>query len=205
MFPKTSRWLLTTMMPVVVAMLAACGTAAATGSKLEVTGAWVRSASMAAGTEASMGTQEAGGMSMGGTGTPAAGDMLTGSMGTPTQAAGSTAMGNMGTMDMGPATSAAYMVIKNSGSEPDALMSAKSDVAKAVELHNVKMDNDVMTMFQVPQIAIPANGQVELKSGSYHIMLIGLTQDLKAGDKVTLTLSFEKNGSMTVEAEVRDQ
>jgi periplasmic copper chaperone A len=122
-----------------------------------------------------------------------------------TQEASATAMGNMSSMDMGPATSAAYMVIKNSGSEPDALMSAQSDVAKAIELHNVKMQNDVMTMFQVPQIDIPASGQVELKSGSYHIMLIGLTRDLKSGDKVTLTLNFQKSGAMTVEADVRDQ
>jgi len=190
MFRKTSRWLLAAMTLVAVAGLSACGSAAATGSKLEVTGAWVRSASMAAGTQASMGTQEAGGMSMGGTGTPAA---------------GSTAMGNMGTMDTEPATSAAYMVIKNSGGQPDALMSAKTDAAKAVELHNMKMDNDVMTMFQVPQIDIPANGQVELSSGGYHIMLIGLTRDLKAGDKVMLTLNFQNNGSVTVEADVRDQ
>ena len=189
MFRKMSRWLLAAMTLVAVAGLSACGPAAATGSKLEVTGAWVRSASMASGGDSMM-TQEATSDSMG--------DMAT-------DAAGSGSMGSMGSMDMGPATSAAYMVIKNSSGEPDALISAKSDVAKAVELHNVKMQNDVMTMFQVPQIDIPANGQVELKSGSYHVMLIGLTRDLKAGDKVTITLNFEKSGAMTIEADVRDQ
>ena len=52
-------------------------------------------------------------------------------------------------------------------------------------------------------IEVPAGGQVELKPGGYHVMLIGLTRDLTDGEKFPLTLQFEKGGEVTVEAEVR--
>lgn len=110
----------------------------------------------------------------------------------------------MGDMDKSNVNSAAYLTIVNKGSEADQLVSANSDVAKAVELHNVKMENDVMKMFQVPAIDVPANGKAELKQGSFHIMLIGIKRDLKVGEKVTLTLNFQKAGSVTFDAEVRE-
>lgn len=112
--------------------------------------------------------------------------------------------GGMGGMEMGGTNSAAYLTIQNASGEADQLVSAASDVARAVELHNVKMENDVMEMFQVPAIDVPANGQAELKPGSFHIMLIGLNRDLKAGEKVSLTLNFQKAGAVTFEAEVRE-
>jgi copper(I)-binding protein len=112
--------------------------------------------------------------------------------------------GGMGGMEMGGANSAAYLTIVNKGSEADQLVSANSDVAKAIELHNVKMENNVMKMFQVPAIDVPANGKAELKPGGFHVMLIGLTRDLKVGEKVKLTLNFQKAGSVTLEAEVRE-
>ncbi|MCK4899380.1 MAG: copper chaperone PCu(A)C, partial [Anaerolineales bacterium] len=52
-------------------------------------------------------------------------------------------------------------------------------------------------------VDVPARGQVELKPGGLHIMLIGLSRDLKAGDQVSLSLGFEKSGEIKVEAEVR--
>jgi hypothetical protein len=110
----------------------------------------------------------------------------------------------MGGMKMSGANSAAYMTIHNEGGEADQLVSGSSDVSKVVELHNVKMENDVMEMFQVPAIDVPANGNAELKPGSFHVMLIGLNRDLKVGEKVSLTLNFQKAGSVTFEAEVRE-
>lgn len=113
-------------------------------------------------------------------------------------------MGGMEGMEMGGVNSAAYMTIHNKSGEADQLIGAASDVAKAVELHNVKMENDVMKMFQVPAIDVPANGKAELKPGGFHVMLIGLNRDLKVGEKVKLTLNFQKAGSVTFEAEVRE-
>ncbi|MCS6842487.1 MAG: copper chaperone PCu(A)C [Roseiflexus sp.] len=109
-----------------------------------------------------------------------------------------------GGMDMGGANSAAYMVIRNTGSQPDKLIAASSDVAKTVELHTVVEEGGVMRMRQVEGgIEIPANGEVVLKPGGFHVMLIGLTRDLNVGDKVQLTLTFEKAGQIPVTAEVR--
>ena len=102
------------------------------------------------------------------------------------------------------ANSAAYMVISNSGKEADRLVSAKADVSKAVEIHETVMDGDVMRMQAVQGgIEVPAGGQVELKPGGYHVMLIGLTRDLNAGDKFPVTLEFASGAKLQVEAEVR--
>ena len=66
------------------------------------------------------------------------------------------------------------------------------------------MDGDVMRMQAVQGgIEVPAGGQVELKPGGYHVMLIGLTRDLNAGDKFPVTLEFASGAKLQVEAEVR--
>jgi copper(I)-binding protein len=52
-------------------------------------------------------------------------------------------------------------------------------------------------------LEIPAREEVILKPGSYHVMLIGLTGELNVGDRFPVVLTFEKSGTMTVEAEVR--
>ena len=66
------------------------------------------------------------------------------------------------------------------------------------------MNGEMMRMRQVSQIDIPANGSVELKPGSYHIMLMGLKKALSTGTTETLTLTFSDKSSMTVEALVGD-
>ncbi len=95
--------------------------------------------------------------------------------------------------------SAAYMLIHNHTEADDELTGASSDVAEAVEIHLSQMKPDG-TMEMIPQesIALPADGEVELKPGSYHIMLIGLKQDLKAGDTITLTLHFKNHADITL-------
>ena len=102
-------------------------------------------------------------------------------------------------------TSAAYMLLHNHGTEDDALVGASSDLASAVELHLSKMGADG-TMQMIPQesIALPAGGEVELKPGSYHIMMIGLVKDLKVGDNITLTLHFEKHEDITLTVPVME-
>lgn len=104
---------------------------------------------------------------------------------------------------MGGKTSAIYMVIVNQTNQEDRLIAAKASAAETVEIHETRMENDIMKMQKVDGVAIPANGKVELKPGGYHIMLINLKQDLKAGEKIPFTLIFEKNGEINLEAEVR--
>jgi copper(I)-binding protein len=100
-------------------------------------------------------------------------------------------------------TSAVFMVIRNEGRDPDRLVAAATEVAQVVELHQTKMEGGVMRMNQVPAIEVPAGGRVELKPGDYHVMLIGVRRELKLGDRFPVRLQFEKSGSLTVEAEVR--
>nr|WP_312477351.1 copper chaperone PCu(A)C [Achromobacter ruhlandii] len=87
------------------------------------------------------------------------------------------------------------------------LVGAKSPAAKVVEVHEMAMQNDVMKMRQVPAIDLPAGTPVDLKPGGYHIMLMGLTHQLNAGDKIPVTLIFEntakQQSDITVQAEVR--
>ncbi len=101
--------------------------------------------------------------------------------------------------------SGAFMTIH--AHESAKLVGVSSPVASA-ELHEMKMDsNNVMRMRQVPSLDLPKMQDVQLKPGGYHVMLMGLKQQLKAGDTVPITLKFEQNGKtieQTVKAEVRD-
>jgi copper(I)-binding protein len=88
------------------------------------------------------------------------------------------------------------------------LVSAASPAAGIVEVHEMKMDDGVMRMRAVSRLALPAGVTVQLKPGSYHVMLMDLKQPLKKGNTVALTLRFEhhdkKVETLEVQAEVRD-
>lgn len=71
------------------------------------------------------------------------------------------------------------------------LVEARSAVAGAVEIHEMRMDGNTMRMRALPSLDIPAGQTVELKPGGYHLMLIDLKQPLKAGDQLPVTLVFE--------------
>jgi len=85
------------------------------------------------------------------------------------------------------------------------LVGASSPVASTVEIHEMKHEGEVMKMRAVSRVELPAGKTVAL-DGSYHIMFMGLNKELKAGDKVPLTLTVEQGGkkeNVAVEAEVR--
>jgi len=71
------------------------------------------------------------------------------------------------------------------------LVSASSPVAASVEVHEMKMDGDVMRMRAIPSLALPAGQAVALKPGSYHVMLMGLKNPLPDGSPVPLKLVVE--------------
>jgi periplasmic copper chaperone A len=98
---------------------------------------------------------------------------------------------------------AVYVTISNHGSEADALLSASSDVATTAELHQTIEQDGKMVMRPLPKADVPAGGTLEMKPGGYHIMLLGLKQDLKAGETIDVALTFEKAGQMSVEARVK--
>lgn len=98
---------------------------------------------------------------------------------------------------------AAFMTLVNEGHKGDRLIAAQADIATTVEIHQTLIENEVMRMEPVSGIDVPAGERVELKPGGYHIMLIGLKRDLEPGTQIPLTLTFEKSGTLTVEAKVR--
>jgi len=87
------------------------------------------------------------------------------------------------------------------------LVSVSTSLTAMAEVHEMAMDNNVMKMRQIPALDLPAGKAVELRPGGYHLMLMDLKQQVKAGDTVPLTLVFEdkagKRESVEVRAEVR--
>jgi copper(I)-binding protein len=87
------------------------------------------------------------------------------------------------------------------------LVEVRSPVAGRVELHETRMEHDVMRMRAVRAIDIPAGKGAELKPGGYHVMLMNLKRQVKEGETVPLTLVFEaadgKRSTVEVNAPVR--
>jgi periplasmic copper chaperone A len=94
-----------------------------------------------------------------------------------------------------------YLTITG-GAEADRLVGAASPVAARMELHEMAMVDNMMTMRPVPAIDVPAGGTVELKRGGLHLMFIDLKQPLSDGQLVPVTLTFEKAGPMEVQLKV---
>jgi hypothetical protein len=86
------------------------------------------------------------------------------------------------------------------------LVGGSSPAAKAVELHGMSLENNVMKMRRLARLELPAGRTVELKPGSYHLMLVDIVHPLAAGERVPLKLTIEdKSGRrqmVDVKAEV---
>jgi copper(I)-binding protein len=102
----------------------------------------------------------------------------------------------------GAKTGGAFFVVENTGKTSDKLIRVASPAAGATELHEMAMDGGVMKMRAITSMDVPAGGKLELKPGGYHVMMFDLKQPLKPGDKVPLTLTFEKAGSILVSVDV---
>ncbi len=98
---------------------------------------------------------------------------------------------------------AAYFTVKNSGAE-DTLVSVKSNITGMVQLHEVVTEGSTSKMQEKPGgFVVPANGELTLKAGGYHVMLMNLKSPLKVGDKVELELTFKNAGTVKVTAPVQ--
>jgi copper(I)-binding protein len=86
-------------------------------------------------------------------------------------------------------TTAAYMTITSL--KGGKLVDASSPVAASAQVHEMKMDGDMMKMRSVDTLPLPMGKPVELKPGGYHMMLMGLKAPLKAGDVVPIKLVIE--------------
>ena len=97
---------------------------------------------------------------------------------------------------------AGYLTIRNIGKTADKLVSASSPAAQKVETHITVKDGEIFRMREVKGYDIPAGGSFELKPGGAHLMLVDVKAPLKEGEKVPLTLRFERAGEVKAELQV---
>lgn len=97
-----------------------------------------------------------------------------------------------------------YLRITNAGTVPDRLIGGSFPPASKVEVHEMRLDGDVMRMKPVEGgLEIKPGATVDLKPGGLHLMFMGLKEPLKEGQTLKGTLTFEKAGSIDVEYAVR--
>jgi periplasmic copper chaperone A len=100
----------------------------------------------------------------------------------------------------GAKVAAGYMTIKNTGTEPDRLVGGSTPVAGGFTVHEMTMDNGVMKMRPLPSgLEIKPGETVELKPGSFHIMMTDLKGLIQRGKPFKATLKFEKAGDVDVD------
>lgn len=98
---------------------------------------------------------------------------------------------------------AAFMTLRNPGSQAVKLVKADNTASAITELHSHLNEGGVMKMRAVPDIAVPAGGEVVLKPGGLHVMLINLTTSLKEGDSVPIRLSFDDGSTQQIQFPVK--
>ena len=99
---------------------------------------------------------------------------------------------------------AAYFTILNGCQTDDTLVGVTTTNARSAGLHQTTTDPSGMTGMQMaPQVKVPSCGTVQFAPGGYHVMLTGVSSELKMGDRVVLELSFEHAGVVTVTCDVR--
>jgi copper(I)-binding protein len=97
-----------------------------------------------------------------------------------------------------------YLTIDNKGAVPDRLIGGSGDIAGKVEVHEMTMNNGVMTMRPLDKgLAIEPGKTVKLAPGGYHLMMFDLKGPLKQGEKVPVTLEFEKAGKVNLSLDVQ--
>ena len=111
--------------------------------------------------------------------------------------------GGQGQGMMAGATSALYMTLTNRGSREVRVVGVRTPVARSAELHETRIEGMVARMQPVDAIRVPAGQQVRLQPGGLHVMLVGLRQDLKIGDRFPVTLVLDDGEEVAVEAVVQ--
>jgi copper(I)-binding protein len=97
-----------------------------------------------------------------------------------------------------------YLTIENKGAAADRLVGGSAEIVGKVEIHEMAMNDGVMTMRPLDKgLAIESGKTVKLAPGGYHLMLMDLKGPFKQGDKVPLTLEFEKAGKVTLSLDVQ--
>ena len=96
-----------------------------------------------------------------------------------------------------------YLTIENKGTGPDKLIGASSDVSGSIQVHEMSMTDGMMKMRPLEKgLTIEPGKTVRLAPGGYHLMMMDLKNPLKQGDKLPITLEFEKAGKVQVTFDV---
>jgi len=95
----------------------------------------------------------------------------------------------------------AFLTIQSE--QDDSLLAVSSPSSASMEIHEMRLEDNIMRMRQIPKLDLPAGQTLELKPGGYHLMFQGLRQPLQAGTDVEVTLTFEKAGPQTLHFPVR--
>lgn len=98
--------------------------------------------------------------------------------------------------------SAAYMRLEDTGNEADRLIGGSTMAAEEVQLHTHLMENGIAKMRPVEAIEVAPGTPTVLQPGGLHIMLVGLTGPLEEGSTISLTLTFERAGEVTLDVPV---
>lgn len=99
-------------------------------------------------------------------------------------------------------TGAVYVVLRNTGSAADRLTAITTPAAATAQLHESRLDGDVMKMEAVESLDIAPAGTVEMKPGGLHIMLMGLAKPLAEGQSIAMVFHFERSGDVPVDVPV---
>jgi hypothetical protein len=101
-------------------------------------------------------------------------------------------------------TAAGYVTLVNRGSSPQTLTGVVSPLAASVEIHSASMAGGVMRMAHETKAVIPAGGRFAFAPGGWHLMIVGLKQPVKPGDRIPATLRFAGGKTLKVEFAVGD-
>ena len=98
---------------------------------------------------------------------------------------------------------AMYVILENHSAQRRAVVAVSSEAAAKAEMHEMKMNDKMMGMSPVAEIAVPANGKTELRPNGLHIMLFGLKTRPAVGDTVHATLTLDDGSTLPITATVR--
>jgi copper(I)-binding protein len=103
------------------------------------------------------------------------------------------------------AVNGAFYMVLNGSETADRLVAADAEICGTAELHQTILEDGVMMMRQAEGgIEIPAGGQALLEPGGYHVMCVNKASELKVGDVIPVTLTFENAAAQTVDVVIRE-
>lgn len=104
----------------------------------------------------------------------------------------------------GQTATAAYMTIANTGSAADRLVGVDAPAPAEAMVHGTSHANGIARMRPMDSgLELPAGGTAQLAPGGTHVMITELTSPLKTGDRLRLTLRFERSGQRIIDVPVR--